>query len=126
MKTQSSPRSFFRRTDLVWVFLIAGISLFLFYYCAPKHSGAYVAIYHENECLGTYSLSKDQTFSPEGFPTVVFQIKDGSIAFISSDCPDQTCVRTGFLSRTGGYAVCLPHRLTLKIIDGESPDGMTR
>ena len=41
----------------------------------------------------------------------------------SADCPDQVCVRTGRLTRAGQVAVCLPHRVILKLT-GTSTDGI--
>ena len=37
--------------------------------------------------------------------------------------PDQVCVRTGRLTRAGQVAVCLPHRVILKLT-GTSTDGI--
>lgn len=61
-------------------------------------------------------LSVDRTFYLGPLPNVRFQVRDGAIAFIESDCPDQICVRSGFINRPGQMAICLPNRCSLSIL----------
>jgi len=67
--------------------------------------------------FGVYNvyLDYEQTFSVTMLPNIVFEVSGGQIAFIKSDCPDQVCVRAGFLNRSGQMAVCLPNRVILHI-----------
>lgn len=44
----------------------------------------------------------------------------GKVCVQSSDCPDQICVRTGWLSFAGQTAVCLPLKVVLKVISVDS------
>ena len=39
----------------------------------------------------------------------------GRIRFAQADCPDRVCVATGWISRPGQIAVCVPGHLMLKI-----------
>lgn len=48
-------------------------------------------------------------------------IEKGRIRFLEADCPDQVCVKTGWLSKNGDMAVCLPNRAMIKI-EGQSAD----
>ena len=61
------------------------------------------------------SLKTDRVFYLPGIPNVIFEIRNGQIAFIESDCPDQICVRSGFLGRTNQTAACLPNHMLLFI-----------
>ena len=59
----------------------------------------------------------------------VFVIQSGEVWMESADCGDETCVRTGRISRVGESIVCLPHRLTLCILpageeDSDRPGGL--
>ena len=47
----------------------------------------------------------------------VIEIKDGKIRVQSADCPDQTCVRMGWLSSAAMPVVCLPHGLVIEFAD---------
>lgn len=83
-------------------------------------------LYSDGALIQTISLEGNQVFCPEGFPQVQLQVQDHRIRFLTSDCPDQTCVQTGFLSGPGQYAVCLPYRLMLQIPSADqSPDAVT-
>ena len=45
----------------------------------------------------------------------IIRVERGRIAVVSADCPDGACVRRGWISHAGGGAVCLPHRLVVRI-----------
>jgi len=47
--------------------------------------------------------------------TNVITVREGAAGFVSSDCPDRDCVRTGFISEPGQAAVCLPNRVEIRI-----------
>ncbi len=49
------------------------------------------------------------------------EAENGSIRFSNAECPDQVCVHTGWISRPGQIAVCLPAGVIIKI-EGESDD----
>ena len=60
------------------------------------------------------------TFVPDG-SNVLLALSNGAAAFVSSDCPDQICVRSGALSLPGQIAVCLPNRTALLIVGEPQP-----
>jgi hypothetical protein len=62
--------------------------------------------------------TRDGVYPLPGHPAVHFGVKDNTIAFIQSDCPDYICVNTGYLRRSGQMAVCLPNRVSLAVIGG--------
>lgn len=43
------------------------------------------------------------------------EVEPGKIRFIDADCPDKVCVKTGWISEPGQTAVCLPHKMIIKI-----------
>lgn len=45
----------------------------------------------------------------------IIEIKDNSVAIIESDCPDKTCIKSGFITKPGQLLVCLPHKLMVEI-----------
>ena len=55
----------------------------------------------------------DRTIKLDG-NTIVLSGKTAKIA--DADCRDQVCVRTGILTHAGQAAVCLPHRVVLKLV----------
>ena len=44
-----------------------------------------------------------------------FSYENGRIRFSQADCPDQVCVRTGWVVGSGQMAACVPGHLILKI-----------
>ncbi|MDY0234690.1 MAG: NusG domain II-containing protein [Gudongella sp.] len=45
----------------------------------------------------------------------LLEIGDERIRFYEADCPDQICVRQGFISRVGETLVCLPNKLVVEL-----------
>jgi hypothetical protein len=45
----------------------------------------------------------------------VVEVKGKAARVKDADCPDRLCVRQGWLSKPGDQAVCLPHRLVVRI-----------
>lgn len=52
---------------------------------------------------------------------VLIAVENGKIHFEESDCPDQVCVQTGWISRPGQSAACVPAGILIKIV-GEDSD----
>lgn len=52
------------------------------------------------------------------------EVKDKEIRIKSSDCPEQICVNTGYISKPGPAIICLPHRVVIEIqtVDGQTDD----
>lgn len=77
---------------------------------------------------GDLSLADDTTFDVayEGHVNTV-EIRDHRIRVCSADCPDQTCVKMGWLSSAKMPIVCLPHHLVIEFTDSsDSVDAVTR
>ena len=53
---------------------------------------------------------------------IVIEAEGGRIRFAASSCLDQTCVHTGWLTRAGDTAVCLPNGVIVKIVGQPSSD----
>ena len=63
-------------------------------------------------------LGKDATKTiTTGLGTNVVVIKDGRVHVEEADCPNQDCVHQGWIDAAGQQIVCLPHKLTVDIVD---------
>lgn len=49
--------------------------------------------------------------------TNLIEIKDGRVRVEEADCPNQDCVHQGWIDAAGEQIVCLPHKLTVDIVD---------
>ncbi|MBO4889073.1 MAG: NusG domain II-containing protein [Firmicutes bacterium] len=123
-------RKYTDRKDLFLIISLLITAGLLYLLLSGKPSSSVCEICLDGEVIQTVSLTEDTTFSPEGIPEITLEIRNGKIRFLSSDCPDQICVKSGFISRPGEYAVCLPHRLMIRIPEDPSstdsrPDAIT-
>lgn len=120
-------RRVWRRGDWILILTLlacaAAVAL-LYNWRSAKGSSPVCTILLDREVVMTVDLSRDQTFSVDGLPQVVFEVKGGKIAFLSSDCPDQICVHTGFIGQPGQSAACLPNHVALRIEGADGPDAV--
>ena len=84
----------------------------------PAYPGQTVTVRQENEVLTTITLptghSKTYSLKQWGID-MELELSPGMACVLHSDCPDQICVNTGWLSESGQTAVCLPNRVTVTI-----------
>ncbi len=69
----------------------------------------------------TYPLNIDRTFSVTGpIGRAVIEIKGGRVRVAEAPCPNQICVKEGWISR--GAIICVPNRLVVLVGGGKRPD----
>ncbi len=119
-ETFASKRPFFKKTDIIIIAAILIVCAALVgvrYFTGSRSDALSAQIYSGDKPIKTVMLSKNEVFTLNG---AEFEVKDGKIRFLSSDCPDKLCVNTGFIQNSGDVAVCLPKKLYIKIIGGDS------
>ena len=106
--------------SLLFIFAVA----FYFFYSARYVSASSATITLNGEVIRTVSLAENLILSLDEDPSVVFEVRDGGIAFIENNCPDLICVHRGFITANNPMAAaCIPKGLLLYINDvttGES------
>lgn len=73
------------------------------------------------------SLEEDGVYPVQGRGhTYTVEVREGKIRIQAAGCPDQACVRTGFISRPGQSIVCVPGQLVITLTGqaGGEIDGM--
>ena len=121
MKMADSSRRFATRKDFIilgaLLLFAGGWLLFRHVFAAPA-STVEAQIYYNSKLVQTVMLASglNEKFEVPGQPNVVLQVADGKIRFYSSTCPDQICVRAGYLSRPGESAACLPNKVAVKLV----------
>jgi hypothetical protein len=110
-----TERKFFAGTDLLFVLcLLCAFSYFYFSRAfTGKEGKGYAEISVEGRITARVPLDENGMYSP--LPAVQIAVRDGAVGFVHSDCPDKTCVRSGFLSLPGLSAVCLPNRVVVRV-----------
>lgn len=65
------------------------------------------------------TMQSDERINISGSYSEVILVEKGRIRFEEADCPDKVCVKTGWLTKKGDVAVCLPNHTIIKI-EGDS------
>ena len=86
-------------------------------------AGAYVQVTADGETIGRYPLGEDRTVTIGTDRYNILEIRAGGAAVVEANCHDFTCVRTGRISQAGERIVCLPHRLVVEVVGGQSGPG---
>ncbi len=106
-----------------WIIIFAGllaVSLGLSLWIFLKPVGGTVAnIYVDGECVRSVDLS----IVTEAYEFTIdthngtnrIRVEEGRISVVEADCPDKTCVHTGWISDSAAPICCLPHKLVIKI-----------
>ena len=110
------------RTDLILVAVCLFVSLALWLGISLwKKPGEYAVVSVNGEEVGRYPLSEDREEVIETkYGRNVLVIKNGCADMTDATCPDGLCVRQRAASSTGETIVCLPNKVTVTIVGGES------
>ena len=82
---------------------------------------AAVLIYGEPAQTLRIDLTEDRTYDIDtGFYTIHLRVRDGTVAFVDSPCPDHLCEGFGQLKAVGDWAACLPAHAALSIEETEA------
>ncbi len=121
---RASVRKLWIRSDVIViiVLLIVAVSSYFVYMRLSTSQKVKCEILLDGEVAKTVLLDKNDIFSLEQLPNVVFEVKDGSVAFIKSDCPDKVCIKSGYLHIAGQAAACLPNHVAIHISSDNNAD----
>lgn len=115
---------------IIAAFLLVLCLASIVFLLSGREGGHYVADIFQNGIL-IQSIPLDDiqeigTFTVTGENGCVneIEVRPGSIAIISADCPDKLCVHQGFISDSRLPITCLPNRLVIQlrpVSDSDSP-----
>lgn len=102
--------------------LLIAVAIFAAGAMQAREKGRVAEIIVDGEILRTYDLDAvsepfEVTLENGGFHMTAL-IEPGRIRMVRSDCPDQVCVRTGWLSTPGQASACVPARIMLCVTGG--------
>ncbi len=106
---------------IIGLLAISLIGIAAFYIIKATDSPLSVRVTRQGEVIGIFPLAEDhtETFTDTtGFNTL--EISGGSAKMVDADCPDHICVKTYPISSPGETIVCLPHKLVVEVISGDS------
>lgn len=122
MKNQDSgSRRIFKLSDIVIAAVILLVAVIMLINSGEE--GSYAAVYYNGEQVGSYTLFADGFYPLEEYG-ITLEVKDNKICVFDSDCPDKVCVKTGYISSPKQTIVCLPNRISVRIINENNDDNI--
>ena len=107
-----------RDTLLIAALLLIGIVL-LFVLRGRSSEGSYVIIMYQNEEKARFSLTSNGVYDINDGKNQI-EILDGKVRMIDADCPDELCIRQGWIEYDGQSIICLPNKITVMVCGGDS------
>lgn len=117
-----------RRGDYVVLLLAAVVAAVCCWHIWRPRPAGQEAVFVTPAGEQRYSLLQKTTFTIEGKNgiTLSVEIDGGRVRVAHSDCPDQVCVHSGWLSKNGQTAACVPAGVSVRVIGGsQEVDGVT-
>ena len=112
--------------DILIALVAIGLAIALLF-SFPVSQGRLTAVVYQDgkevRRIDLAGLRAPLEFELEGAAHNHIVAENGRIRYAQSDCPDRTCVHTGWLTRAGQSAACLPNR-TLIAIEGADDGGL--
>ena len=118
-------RKLIAKNDIVLIFVLLFCAFFIWLVFFFKSSENTIAVIESNgkiiKEINLTNLNEELSFSIDGYDGIEVKIKaqNGKICFEDAKCSDLICVRTGYLSKDGQTAVCLPAKVSISIKGGE-------
>lgn len=108
----------FRDLCLVLFFLVLSFVL-LFVTKSTQEKGGSVVVAVNGIEIGTYSLLFNGQYSLNDGSNILV-IENGKAKVSDANCPDKLCVKQGWVQYTGQCITCLPNKLTVTVVGGNT------
>ena len=111
---------------LILPIVIVGAVIWLFFSLSPRAES--LVIEKNGQIVDTISLSQlsePKEIVVEGEITVKIMVSPDGAWVEYSECPDKVCVRTGKITAAGESSLCLPARVSIRLVGSGGSDGVT-
>ena len=110
-----------RDVILILVLLVIAGGAALVIQFGIKRNGATAIITVDGTVVHRMSLLVEEEYTVEGIDGGhnVVVVQQGEVYMKEADCPDEICVKTGHIHKTGETIVCLPHRVVVEVTGAE-------
>ena len=118
---------FLRPADLVLICGVLCCAVLLFIHQSTRTAGTSAYVEQNDQLLYQIDLSDPsrRSYTVSGAYELEIVTENGAVWVERATCPDQHCVRTGKLYRTGDTAACIPARVILRISGASAQDAVT-
>ena len=80
-----------QKSDIIFTVVIVAAVLLIWFFMLPPGKGHDVEIRRNGELIATLPLTEDTTYEVSGEYKNVFEIKNGEVRIIETDCPNHQC-----------------------------------
>ena len=109
------------RADRLLIGLVAILLPWLYVHFWSADSGQQLSVLAEGQPPTILPLYPDQELHIQGIlGDSIIRIEDGRARFVASPCTNKVCIRQGWIGDAGEVAACLPNRVSLQILGGDS------
>lgn len=118
-------RKLLKRSDIFVIFLTLSLifsTFLIFRGTSDESSVAIITVDKKTEKQIDLTLQENCIITLETEPLVTLEVKEGKIRFIDSKCPDGTCEKSGFLSKVGDTAACIPAKVIVTVNGTDETD----
>lgn len=114
----------------IGILLFGLIIFFINKYAFSSQSYAQAVIKVQGNAVQTVNLNEDTGAEPiivQGkLGTVIIEVKDKKVRISEATCPDQICVKQGWIDSPAQSIICVPNELVVYINDKPPVDAITR
>ena len=116
MKQRNNKKIRFVEIIVILLIVVVCVGVFVWQKRSEKPA-LYAEIYQDDQLVERISLgnAEDATLILDDQGKVHAEIKNHQIRFYQVDCPDKICENTGWLSKSGDIAVCMPNRFYIQL-----------
>jgi hypothetical protein len=127
LRESDRARSGFYRlsaADIVMVSVVLAVSAGALFWMGTRDArgaeGAIASILVGDRVVETLPLNEDKVLRLRDVG-MTFEVRDGRVRVVESDCPHDVCVNTGWICRSGQIIACVPNRVVVRIEEPEEP-----
>ena len=102
--------------DILIFLLVVSLAVTTFLFFRPEGAAAHATVSVDGTVVRQIRLPSYETVHLDN--GVVIRFEGLRACIESSDCPDHTCVKNGWLTKAGQSSICLPNRTVLQMDGG--------
>ncbi len=118
-----------KKTDIIIAVVLLLVVFIMIFAIGRSSFGATAYIYKNNKVVEEIKLNEVQSPYDIEYENnnhkLTVHIETGKIRFSKADCPDKICVNTGYLSKNGDTAVCVPSEMMIVVKTDKQGNFMT-
>jgi len=111
---------YFKKADIILLVVILALSIAGFIMLrSSSNDDSIIEVSIAGEVTETHPLNVDAKYdiaSEYGYNTIL--VENGQVKVIDADCANKDCMNFGAISQEGQIILCLPHKLSVRIVGG--------